>query len=319
MSYKIEKTAIKQLKGIAIIFVVFGHLAMLNYLKVKSLQLKLTGVWGVSIFLLLSGYGLMQSYISKGIDFNFLGRRLRRVLLPYIIITFIWVTVDGIFFKKYYSVLITIKSFLALDFKYSVDPTMWYITYIFLWYIVFFIIFILPIKNITKVVSIIFCAIILKKSMFVILFDWNYYYMAFPIGVLISYVISKDFCIARHINNKFILMIPCILFFGIFLYNILRVGSHTQYNKLGFGSIFLAFSISLLFALVEYNSKILSFLGSISYEIYLLEGKIVFIYGLPKVSSNVNIQVLVYCLIIILGAVILSKLVKIIDRRLFQH
>lgn len=59
-----SKHTTNNLKAVAIILVILGHLGFIN----KS------GAWGVGIFLLLSGYGLTQSYIKSG-NYRFLSRK----------------------------------------------------------------------------------------------------------------------------------------------------------------------------------------------------------------------------------------------------
>lgn len=54
---KMSKEITNSLKGIAILFVLFGHTNFLDS----------SGAWGVHIFLLLSGYGLECSYQKNGI------------------------------------------------------------------------------------------------------------------------------------------------------------------------------------------------------------------------------------------------------------
>lgn len=52
------------LKGIAILTIIWGHVGA--RLGVGSIQF-IAGI-GVTLFLICSGYGIMQSYISKGLE-----------------------------------------------------------------------------------------------------------------------------------------------------------------------------------------------------------------------------------------------------------
>lgn len=90
---------------------------------------------GVGIFLLLSGYGLTQSYIKSGI-IGFFKKRLLAVILPYSIVMIIWIFVDYILGNKY-RILTIGTSILGLNFKSVIDVTMWYISFLILWYIAF--------------------------------------------------------------------------------------------------------------------------------------------------------------------------------------
>lgn len=112
-----SKHTTNNLKAVAIILVILGHLGFIN----KS------GEWGVGIFLLLSGYGLTQSYIKSGI-IGFFKKRLLAVILPYSIVMIIWIFVDYILGNKY-RILTIGTSILGLNFKSVIDVTMWYISF----------------------------------------------------------------------------------------------------------------------------------------------------------------------------------------------
>lgn len=136
-----SKHTTNNLKAVAIILVILGHLGFIN----KS------GAWGVGIFLLLSGYGLTQSYIKSGI-IGFFKKRLLAVILPYSIVMIIWIFVDYILGNKY-RILTIGTSILGLNFKSVIDVTMWYISFLILWYIAFFCIFKLIKNNYFKIIT----------------------------------------------------------------------------------------------------------------------------------------------------------------------
>ncbi|MED4888553.1 acyltransferase family protein [Lysinibacillus fusiformis] len=309
MQYELNKGITDQLKGIGIIFVIFGHLCLLDIIKMPSDKFDYAGVWGVTIFLILSGYGLTQSYLKKGIHFNFLSKRFSKVAIPYVIITIVWIVVDKIVFNIEYGSIQTLKVLLGLNFNYPVDPTMWYITYIFMWYIVFFVIFILPIKDILKVLLIISISLILHITSFNVIFDWNFYVFAFPIGVVISYGLSimNKYDIKLKYQNM-ILILLTIIFFRLFLHYIFKVYDLTFYSLLSVSSIFLTFGLCTLLVVTKFKSKLLAFIGTISYELYLIEGKLLFIYGMPKVSDILWIRILDYTITILISAYVLSKI-----------
>ena len=78
---------------------------------------------GVAIFLILSGYGLMESYKLKGFE-NYFKNRFMRLYIPY----FIWIPV-------YVSILVGNHLPIGLS-----DIRYWFIEYVSLWYISFYII-----------------------------------------------------------------------------------------------------------------------------------------------------------------------------------
>ncbi|GLC87884.1 acyltransferase family protein [Lysinibacillus piscis] len=315
MEYRINKDVTNQLKGIGIIFVIFGHLCLLDIIKVPSDKFDYAGVWGVTIFMILSGYGLTQSYLKNGIHFNFLNKRFSKVVIPYIIVTLMWIIIDKIIFNVDYGFIQALKVVFGLNFNYPVDPTMWYITYIFMWYTVFFIIFITPIKDILKVLIIISFSLTLYITKFTVIFDWNFYTFAFPIGVGIAYVfaiLNKYKVKVKHLNILLILI--TIICLRLFLDYIFKVFDLTFYGVLSMSSILLTFGICSLLIITKCKSKILTFIGTISYELYLIEGKFLFGYGIPSVSDILWIRILDYIVMIIIVAYLLSKIIEFINK-----
>lgn len=67
------------LRGLSMLLVISGHVGV----GVIHSLVALGGI-GVSIFLIISGYGLHQSFLKNGLN-NFCSKRLLRVLLPYIV------------------------------------------------------------------------------------------------------------------------------------------------------------------------------------------------------------------------------------------
>ena len=108
------------LKGIAILLVVISHIGDGGFHHRVFVPL---GGIGVAIFLILSGYGLMESYKLKGFE-NYFKNRFMRLYIPY----FIWI-----------SVYIIIMNSLHLHIGIS-DIRYWFIEYVSLWYIAFYII-----------------------------------------------------------------------------------------------------------------------------------------------------------------------------------
>ena len=113
----------EMLRGIAILLVLLGHTEYIRW----------GGAGGVGIFLLLSGYGLNESVKRGGLK-GYWYKRFRTVYLPYLFIAVYGLFVFG--FETPEQVLVTL---LGLDFKLNIDSTMWYITYILFWYIIFYV------------------------------------------------------------------------------------------------------------------------------------------------------------------------------------
>lgn len=115
-----QKTSI--IKGIAILLVMLSHCGLMEC----------GGAIGVDLFLIVSGFGI---YISsnKGID-NFWKKRVSSVYFPYLFTTLVFLIIRiTLGFRP--TILEVLISILGLDFNLNVDPTMWYISYIFAMYV----------------------------------------------------------------------------------------------------------------------------------------------------------------------------------------
>ena len=236
-----SKHTTNNLKAVAIILVILGHLGFIN----KS------GAWGVGIFLLLSGYGLTQSYIKSGI-IGFFKKRLLAVILPYSIVMIIWIFVDYILGNKY-RILTIGTSILGLNFKSVIDVTMWYISFLILWYIAFFCIFKL-IKNNYFLIQ-----IVLSMRM-------RLYTLLFPIGVFLGFLCSKELNISESMLKS---ILGHLIIFSFILFEISLNRSY-DYRYYTISIIMFSIMIISIFMLMnDFESKILSFIGNISFELYL--------------------------------------------------
>lgn len=86
------------------------------------------GAGGVSLFLILSGYGIEKS-TANGFD-SYWKKRFPKVWIPYVLITIIALIGKGSNDWKN-----TALSLMGLDFGFLIDKTMWFISYIMLWYL----------------------------------------------------------------------------------------------------------------------------------------------------------------------------------------
>lgn len=110
------------LRGIAILFVVLHHVS--NTYN-SNLFTPLGGI-GVSMFLILSGYGLNESYHRKGLR-NFWKSKLLRVIVPCWFVEIIFL----FFESSHFDSIVFIKHLLCIDRN-------WYIRYLFYWYLLFY-------------------------------------------------------------------------------------------------------------------------------------------------------------------------------------
>ena len=114
------------LKGVAIVLVILGHRGLIDC----------AGSWGVLISLILSGYGIFKSVQRKGLD-GYWQNRVVGVLVPYMLFCVIQLGLSLVMGEGL-SIGIVLCTMTGLDFGLNVDPTMWYISFIFVCYAVFY-------------------------------------------------------------------------------------------------------------------------------------------------------------------------------------
>jgi|GEM_PF-1044701 len=306
----------EQLKGLAIILVVFGHLCS-GFINLPSL--KYSGAQGVSIFLIISGFGLTKSYFKKGIDGSFFIRRFKTVLLPYMIVTTIVIALDFLTNTHSISSSIILSSLFGLNMQ--VDPTMWYISFIFLWYLVFYVVFGLNVRVHWKILCLMITSMLIKLNIpsgFSLLntpYEYSLHAFAFPLGVILALYSEK---ICSFFRTK------TMLIWSLFTLGIaLLVGFLLSFRYISFEhqtiytviNLMLAFSLIIIVTLLNYlriESKLLIILGKYSFEIYLLEALFFTRFNLLMEFNNKWVALLVYLSVTLVTAFILNKLIKLI-------
>ena len=307
----------ESLRGVSILLIITHHFAH-NLVKPSLLPLFYDlGHFGVGIFLCLSGYGLAESYQSKGLN-GFFYPKLLRIFLPFLMANLFFLlmnqTVGGkiIGFADMPFILVGLIIF---------DANYWYMQYLFCLYFLFWLLFNLKMDDKYKLLMLfVFSFTILLSDIFPVSARVNSF--TFFIGVALSLNKTK---ISNLISSQtlkvysvlLICMVSCLVFvtltqgrlelsrrlffvmavlfaalitlrsgfdkkekMALLLFSIL--GSAYISLSADFApSFILSLSVSnyvvtfmLLFGVVfvKWRSLFLEFVGSISYELYLLHG-----------------------------------------------
>lgn len=253
-----------QLKAIAIIIVMIGHLITVNKTPFPN-ELRWIASFGVTIFLFLSGYGLMKSFEKNGLN-GFFKKRFLTVLAPFYIMTTFTYFING-GDKNTLRDLFKTYTFTNLDM--NIDATMWYIYFIAIWYVAFYVA-----ARFLRSPLLISSSLLLLSILFIInnpfsghenlRFQTALHAFSFPMGIVISQLsISKTL-------RKAIAIISIVAF--AFIY-ISQWEAYEDY-KFMLSCIAFALAITSLISCYEFSFKSLFFVGSISFEAYLVEGVI---------------------------------------------
>lgn len=263
----------RELKGIAILMVLMGHMTFMMGFMTMPVTPAL-GAPAVDLFLFLSAFGLMASYEKKGLK-GFISRRLAIIMIPYVIMTLIKLPymrgVDKLEWKE------ILWNFTSISV--SGDTTMWYIQYILLAYFVFFLIYSIPklsIKWKVGILVIIGVVIAVVNGYFYYTTGISYAYpitesyshhLSFPLGALFFLFYEK----AKKVSYKMYIPVAIVAFM---LFQFVAFPGIDGYAKYYLNNICYIIFFVAVFAILKHfklRSKLLGALGDLAYYIYLNE------------------------------------------------
>ena len=252
-----------------------------------------TGFLFVGVFFFWSGYGLFKSFKSKQKYLSgFISKRVVPVLVPYVIVCFLF-TLERIFvFKEKMPLWFKITNFTGITIGYYFG---WYIQAIVVFYLVFYFAFKYSLYFFDAILYVFVCVLLWVVAGLII--DHNDYFMRgqwwynstmlFPFGVLFAKNESK---IIEFLKKRFIILVPSsiILFFLSFFFSRFMESIGGYYGEMmGFPfskkilyrvltltpQLLAAVMFTLILLLIcmkaKFHNKVLDFLGSHTLEIYL--------------------------------------------------
>lgn len=255
-------------KGLAIILVMLGH-SMQKFAPEIS-YFTPTGGIGVCLFLFCSGYGLNESSRKRKETWQYWYKRLITVIIPYAIfeiITF-W-SVNSFDLKLFFLDILCIKPLYSFG---------WYLSYLMLWYVVFFILNQINLKNSIGIMLIISaCVFVFSRSLVA------EQAVSFVLGVYIS--INKDkFGLKASLKNGILLLACGIMMLAIKQIPVVRESPDLIYKAvqlslkalIAMAFIILSFQVGKFISLESFQR-----LGLISFELYLIHG---IVLGVVKIT-----------------------------------
>ena len=316
-SYNKDYLSVQQtenLKGIFILLVLFHHLNIFAGVGDIYNFFSNAGFIAVGGFLFISGYGLMYQFEHKGRAYvkSFPKRRLFVVLMPAVVMSVIYFLIK---WKMYgYSLSAMKDDFFRGS---SVISNGWYVTAIIYFYMMFYI---------SSMI-----ALILKKSEAVIILNaavaifyivvclkLNYEGHWFPAAFAFCHGILWAF-FKNKIDNNLEKGIFAVLAGLIIFYYILTMGLQFGHGWDEFKCLMYLTMIVLVGMKVKLQSKIMEWLGSISYEVYLVHGLFFillrnnYIYIADEFAFMLTLFILSF-----ISAVILHKIFVCIEKTVFK-
>lgn len=254
--YNIDYQSSTAMRGVAILLILVGHISG-TFSTVVFTPLASAGV---SLFLILSGYGLSESFKRNGLT-NYWPKKITRVLFPYAIVITILIVFSGNYNPLKYFMEIT-----------GVSTSYWYVGYQMKWYLVFFITMLLLPRYRLIVFSVL--GIVMFLSLNSLEIEQS---ATFIIGIVLS---DKKEYLSKVANRRIIYIAVAAFFIatlclGLKQLPLIRsqIGGYTFSFIQMLQNVFYAMFIISYMLLLPHrirNSSFLIFCGIISYEVYLL-------------------------------------------------
>ncbi|NCN25821.1 hypothetical protein COT94_01160 [Candidatus Falkowbacteria bacterium CG10_big_fil_rev_8_21_14_0_10_37_14] len=310
-----------ELKGLAILLVVFSHI---GYFLDQGKQFlwplsNLAGV-GVDIFLLLSGYGLaMSALTNKRKILEFYRRHFLKLFVPLWLVLILWFS--AAFFSGWgsydwhYILLSLLGWFPGADIYQDVNSPLWYFSLIAGYYVLFPVFFKtrwpwLSALAIYSVAYLIFNYIKPQIGWTARLYELHL--LAFPIGVGLASVLNSPKLLKvleACRRPKYYYLILNSLFL-IISYRFLYAINIKSLFWLSVDSLLSTFLFTALFVIKKQEWKTLSLFGLLSYEIYLLHWPWLYHYGGLLSLMPAWLAGLIYLGLFLIAGWLLSYLVK---------
>lgn len=293
-----ERDYTTSLRGVAILIIMLAHCCGSFFRYFTPL-----GGIGVAMFLILSGYGLNESYKNGG-GGRFWVKRFQKVWIPYFILISI-IAIIGRWSLQDYIVDVAL-----------LQTSYWYIGYIFGCYLVFWISSVMFSKY--RILIMIVCAL---STIFLLKGVEGEQGLSFIGGVLLS---EKGKQFLTHNKTKMRAVLACILIGVIFLaakqmawYREIEAQQVCLLNRHIVNVINIIAKFPIAMALIEgfawftrmMSSKIILLIGTISYELYLIH--MIFIHS---ISGQVKVAVAV-----VIGSILMSILFNKINNRVKEY
>lgn len=312
-----NKEVTNQLKGFAILAIIFSHIGFFLYSDQKFLYpfSILPGV-GVNLFLFLSGFGLTLSHLKSPLSsLSFYKKRLLKLFIPLWIVITIFLLADNFVLHRAYPLSEIIHSFLGFypraDVFLNLDSPLWYFSLILFYYLIFPLVFLKKFPLLSPVLVLILSILALNLALPInpdVLKLYKLHYLAFPLGMLFGLVIQK-LKFKLNLILKFLILITAVL---VFTFTSVNSGVGGDYKIEQVISLVTTLFLVVIFSLSRFNFKLLSLFGVYSYEIYLLHWPILSRFNLFLGFPPVLMVILNLSLILFLGFTLQKIIGKII-------
>lgn len=312
-----------ELKGLAILAVILAHVGFCLVTDYHFLMpLSAWAGVGVDLFLFLSAFGLTLSALKRSLSIpQFYWKRLSRVIMPIWIILVILLILDKVFLGILYPLKLTIQNFFGwfpeADIFNNINSPLWFITPLIFYYIIFPIIFIKKIPEISAILIYVICIYVLKVDFSVsdrVKELWTLHYLAFPLGIIFASAVvrlkkysTQIITLRSRIRpvylevSRYLLLVVSVVFWWYLLKNI-NGNTLLQSQLISLASLLVTV---LFFIMKPVQSQFLVWLGVYSFEIYMLHWPLLYRYDVFFKFLPASIALIIYLVFfIVIGFII---------------
>lgn len=191
--------ASQELKGLAILSIVFAHISyMLVTEKQYLYPLSIGAGVGVDIFLCMSGFGLTIGMLKHRVPaLEFYRRRLIKVFIPLWVALLILFAADALILQRFYSPLYMLQSLLGwfprADSIADVNSPFWYISWLLMFYVLFPLLFMPSRPWLTALLLAVIANLVAVIDPLHLQVDWLHHLHtnAFSLGMLVAWALHE--------------------------------------------------------------------------------------------------------------------------------
>ena len=290
----------QELKGLAILMIVFAHVAYALVSDSRFLNpLSTMGGVGVNLFLLLSGYGLVASAIKKPLSIkNFYKHRLLKLYTPFWICLIVFFTLDYFFLNINYGFAYVARAFLGLfwhaDLYVDVNSPFWYFSWIVLYYLLFPLLFIKKAPWLSAIIMYLLTwGFISYQPAFLnqVIHLYRVHQIAFPLGMLMGWffnssaiwtkfksALDKSLAAIRSYGQTLLNIGVSLILIGAIWYFVKNSGVGQSPLTEELVSNITCLLLIALFLIKRLEIKTLYWFGFFSYEIYMFHWPLMYRY-----------------------------------------
>ena len=327
--YEMDHEHTDELKGVAILMVVFSHVGYFLANDARFLfPLSIAAGVGVNIFLFLSGFGLTSSGLNAPKTWKeFYVKRLRIIFVPMWVVLAAVLALDYFLLGKTYELSVIIKSFLGYfpvaDIYTSINSALWYFTFILFYYLMFPIVFRRDRPLFSAFIVLLLGYVLTRLSLPVtkdLLKLYQLHILLFPLGMVFAWLNTKEPGVRfQEVLLKFFhkpmlagvtryLIVAGLLF--AFAYTAVHSGVGKGVMAEQLSSIVTMLVLIAAFLLKNVHSELLVIFGKYSYEIYLLHWPIMYRHDFIYKYLPASFGTLFYLVFFVLVGIVLNKFVR---------